>query len=181
MPSIHPEACDDFPLNRVALGPPPERTLYVHEGDQFEPAPTDEVIHCAKTLLADRIHPGRRMLTPTELQEFLMIQLSGNPRTTFAALLLDARCRLITYVELFQGTVDVVYVPQREVIRTVIEHNAASVVFARGEPSGYAEPTEKDQQHYRDLRDALGLLEVRVLDYFVVGSDVVSAARGRTL
>jgi DNA repair protein RadC len=90
--------------------------------------------------------------------------------------MLDHHCRMIAFVELFEGTVDIVDVPQREVIRAVIEHNAGAVVFARSVACGRTQPSDNDEAHYRQLRDALALIDVRVLDYFIVGESVASAA-----
>ena len=87
----------------------------------------------------------------------------------FACLFLDTRHRIITYEELFRGTIDGASVHPREVVRRALQHNAAAVIFAHNHPSGVAEPSQADQRLTRRLSEALGLIDVRVLDHLVIG------------
>jgi DNA repair protein RadC len=160
----------------TAREPQPEHILYVREGDAFQEASIEDIIASAQNLISERIRPRRRLLSPPELKEFLRIQLAPRHRATFAALLLDHHCRMIAFVELFEGTVDIVDVPPREVVRVVIQHNAGAVVFARSVACGRTQPSDADEAHYRQLRDALALIDVRVLDYLVIGETIASAA-----
>ena len=89
---------------------------------------------------------------------------------------LDNKHRVIEYEELFRGTIDSASVHPREVIRRAIHHNAAAVIFAHNHPSGVAEPSQADHRITDKLKDALGMLDVRVLDHFIIGDDVVSFA-----
>jgi DNA repair protein RadC len=86
-------------------------------------------------------------------------------------LVLDNRHRLIEYVELFRGTVDGASVHPREVVKETLKRNGAAVIFAHNHPSGHAEPSQADELITRRLRDALALIDVRVLDHFIVGDD----------
>ena len=90
--------------------------------------------------------------------------------TVFACLFLDNRHRVLAYEELFRGSIDGASVHPREVVRHCMRHNAAAVIFAHNHPSGIAEPSAADRAITLRLRDALALVDVRVLDHFVVGS-----------
>lgn len=112
----------------------------------------------------------RSVLTdPRATRDYLKLRLYGAPYEIFACLFLDNRHRVIRYEELFRGTIDGTSVHPREVIRRVIETNAAAVIFAHNHPSGIAEPSEADLAITRRLREALALIEVRVLDHIIVG------------
>ena len=94
----------------------------------------------------------------------------------FAVLFLDNRHRLIEIEEMFRGTIDGAQVHVREVVKAALHHNAAAVVLCHNHPSGVAEPSQADQTITRRLREALSLVEVRVLDHFVVGDSITSFA-----
>ena len=87
----------------------------------------------------------------------------------FAALFLDTRHRVICFEELFSGTIDGASVHPREVVRRALAHNAAAVILSHNHPSGVAEPSDADRRVTERLRDALSLVDVRVLDHIVVG------------
>ena len=86
---------------------------------------------------------------------------------------LDNRHRILAVEELFFGTIDGASVHPREVVRECLKHNAASVIFVHNHPSGVAEPSQADERITRRLKDALHLIDVRVLDHFVVGTDAL--------
>lgn len=115
--------------------------------------------------------------SPDRTRDFLKARLRAHTREVFACLFLDNRHRVISFEELFGGTIDGASVHPREVVRRVLFHNAAAVIFAHNHPSGVAEPSHADRAITTRLRDALGLVDVRVLDHFVVGdAEVVSFA-----
>jgi len=87
----------------------------------------------------------------------------------FAALFLDTRHRVVAFEELFQGTVDGAAVHPREVVKRALHHNAAATIIAHNHPSGVAEPSAEDERITERLRRALELVEVRLLDHFVIG------------
>lgn len=117
---------------------------------------------------------------PADSAEFLRSRLGGYPYEVFAVVFLDNRHRVIAFEELFRGTIDGTVVHPREVVRACLRHNAAAVILAHNHPSGVAEPSESDRAITAELRQALGLVGVRVLDHFVVGDSapVSLAQRG---
>jgi len=128
--------------------------------------------HYAADLLA-----GQSLNSPGETSRFLISQLRDRPFEVFCCLYLDARHRLIAFEELFRGTIDGASVHPREVVRQALAHNAASLIFAHNHPSGVAEPSRADELITLRLRDALGLVDIRVLDHLIVaGPRVVSLA-----
>ena len=113
---------------------------------------------------------------PQATKDFLQYKMAGYEREVFAVLLLDNQHRLIEYQELFFGTIDAASVYPREVVKVAFNCNAAAVIFAHNHPSGIAEPSNADKQITQKLRDALSLIDIRVLDHFVVGETCVSFA-----
>lgn len=112
----------------------------------------------------------REVLTdPERSARYLKSRLSAYPYEVFACLFLDNRHRVIAFEELFRGTIDGASVHPREVVRRCLAHNAAAVILAHNHPSGVAEPSSADRAITLRLRDALVLIDVRVLDHFVIG------------
>jgi DNA repair protein RadC len=136
----------------------------------------EEIIEIARHLITERFQYRSPLPEPQELKRLLQALLAPHHRTTFAALFLDSRGRVIELAELFQGTMDRVCIHVREVLREIFHVNAASVIFIRSEPSGCAQPTEWDQRQSAYLRRALAFAEISVLDYLVVGATVSSLA-----
>lgn len=127
--------------------------------------------------LADRDVLG----SPTAVRDFLRLRYAGLPNEVFAVLLLDTQNRLIEACELFRGTLAQTAVYPREVARIALRKNAAAVILAHNHPSGVAEPSDADLRLTRELSAALGLLDIRVLDHFIVagtGQPVSLAERG---
>lgn len=120
---------------------------------------------------------GDGLLDPSTTRQFLKSKLRGYDREVFACLFLDNQHRVISYEELFFGTIDGASVHPREVVKRVLHHNAAAVIFAHNHPSGVAEPSQADQRITQRLKSALLLVDVRVLDHMIVGdSEVMSFA-----
>lgn len=114
---------------------------------------------------------------PAAVRDCLRIHFSGREYESFVALFLDAQHRLIATDELFRGTLTQTSVYPREVVKAALHHNAAAVIFAHNHPSGVAEPSKADEQLTQALKQALSLVDVRVLDHFIVaGSEVLSFA-----
>ena len=111
---------------------------------------------------------------------FLVAKLRDLPYEVFCALFLDNRHRLIACDELFRGTIDGASVHPREVVRQALARNAAAVILAHNHPSGVAEPSQADELITLRLKDALGLVDIRVLDHLIVGDSrcVSLAERG---
>ena len=128
--------------------------------------------HYAADVLA-----GESLNSPGETSRFLISRLRDRPFEVFCCLYLDSRHRLIAFEELFRGTIDGASVHPREVLRQALAHNAASLIFAHNHPSGVAEPSRADELITLRLRDALALVDIRVLDHLIVaGPRVVSLA-----
>jgi len=120
------------------------------------------------------------MTSAADTQRYLTACLRHHPHEVFACLFLDNRHRVIAFEELFQGSIACASVHPRQVVRRCLHHNAAAAIFAHNHPSGIAEPSEADVQLTHRLRKALELIDVRVLDHFVVGdgAGVSFAERG---
>ncbi|WP_404401151.1 DNA repair protein RadC [Idiomarina seosinensis] len=107
---------------------------------------------------------------PAMVKDYLTTQLRHQAREVFVVLLLDSQHRLLRYQELFHGTINAAPVYPREVLKMVMQYNAAAVILAHNHPSGVAEPSQADQRVTDRLKKALGLIDVALLDHFVIGS-----------
>ncbi|HEY9202436.1 MAG TPA: DNA repair protein RadC [Gammaproteobacteria bacterium] len=134
------------------------------------------VLEMARRYLFENLQRGDTLSSPEDTRQYLSSQLRDYPHEVFAALFLDQRHRVICFEELFRGTIDGASVYPREVVKKALQHNAAALIFAHNHPSGVAEPSQADEQITRRLIEALKLVDVRVLDHFVVGDEVVSFA-----
>jgi len=126
------------------------------------------VLEMGRRHLYEELNRGETLTSPASSREYLQARLCHYPYEVFACLFLDNRHRLIACEELFRGTVNGASVHPREVVRRALDHNAAAVILAHNHPSGVAEPSQADIQLTSRLRDALGLVDVRVLDHLVV-------------
>jgi DNA repair protein RadC len=138
------------------------------------------VITLAMKVLAIKHRAGRSLSKPEETRNYLRLRLADYRNEVFGCLFLDNRNRIIAVRELFQGTIDGASVYPRVVVQQAMEVNAAAMVFFHNHPSGVAEPSHADEVITRRLKDALALVDVRVLDHFVVsaGESVSFAERG---
>ncbi len=134
----------------------------------------------ARRALGEELERGEPLRDPASSATFLKARLRHLPHEVFACLYLDNRHRVLAFEELFRGTIDGASVHAREVVRACMRHNAAAVIFAHNHPSGVAEPSRADRDLTLHLRDALRMIDVRVLDHIVVGSGqpVSLASRG---
>ena len=141
------------------------------------PVTADELISATRELIATRFSRGTVLSSPDESRDYLIIQLAEYEHEVFACLFLDNRHRVIEFRRLFRGTIDGCSVHPREVVKTALLLNTAAVIFAHNHPSGVAEPSRADITLTKRLQDALGLVDVRVLDHIVVGgAETVSFA-----
>ncbi len=134
------------------------------------------VMEMAKRHLLETLSRGDALCSPAQTRQYLSAQLASYPHEVFACLFLDNRNRVITFEKMFYGTIDGASVYPREVVRMALKKNAAAVIFAHNHPSGVAEPSRADEQITQRLKEALALVDVRVLDHFVIGDEVVSFA-----
>ena len=117
----------------------------------------------------DAIRSSPNLISPKSTRDFLLAKLRDRPYEIFCCLYLDARYRLIAFEELFRGTVNSAAVHPREVIRQVLTHNATAVILAHNHPSGSTEPSSEDEVITKQIKDALSLLGVTLLDHIIVG------------
>lgn len=117
----------------------------------------------------DRLRIGPLVSSPDSTREFLLAQLRDRPYEVFCCMHLNSRHQLIAFEELFRGTIDGASVHPREVVKAALARNAAAVILAHNHPSGVAEPSQADELITTRLRDALALVDIRVLDHLVIG------------
>ena len=129
----------------------------------------DELVDLAAVLVKKRVNRIDFVSSPQASYKFLSTCLAGKENEVFAAIFLDTQNGVICFEELFHGTLDSCAVHPREVVKRAIELNAASVIFAHNHPSGKAEPSSADKLITERLKSALTLIDVRVLDHFVIG------------
>jgi DNA repair protein RadC len=126
-------------------------------------------IEMSRRHLAERIARGDALTSPDDSRRYVRARLQHQPSEVFAVLFLDNRHRVLAFEELFRGTIDGAQVHPREVVRRCLAHNAAAVILAHNHPSGVSEPSQADRRITERLREALALVDVRVLDHLVVG------------
>ena len=135
------------------------------------------VIELARRALAQQLAQRPVFDHPTKVKDFLKLRLGSRSHEVFAVMFLDAQTRLLKLEEMFRGTLTQTSVYPREVVKRALDLHAASVVLAHNHPSGAAEPSQADAYLTQTLIAALKLVDVRVLDHFIVGeSEVVSFA-----
>ncbi|WP_050658715.1 RadC family protein [Gallaecimonas pentaromativorans] len=143
---------------------------YTHRGDEH-------ILRLAEEVIASRYQRGCCLTNPGDVKRYLVHKLAMQESEVFSLLLLDSQHRLIAYQELFQGTLDAATVYPREVVKACLQANSGAVILAHNHPSGLPEPSGADRQLTERLREALGLVDIRVLDHIVVGGvDTVSFA-----
>lgn len=135
----------------------------------------------AERLLLEKIKHGPSLISPMLVRDYLRLYFMGQEHESFVSIYLDSMHRVIAAEELFRGTLMQTSVYPREVVRAALRHNAASCIFAHNHPSGVAEPSRSDELLTANLKRALALVDVRVLDHFVVGGDAVVSFAERGL
>ncbi len=130
------------------------------------------VLELARRALTEQLKDKTIFDTPQAVRDYLQLQLGSRPHEVFAVLFLDSQHRLIALEELFRGTLTQTSVYPREVVVRALALNAASVVLAHNHPSGAANPSRADEVLTQTIKAALALIDVRVLDHFVVTSNL---------
>jgi len=125
-------------------------------------------LELARRALREDLSSRDALSSPGAVRDYLRLALAGREQEVFAVLLLDAQHRVISCQELFHGTLTQTSVYPREVVKCALKHNAAAVIFAHNHPSGVAEPSHADEILTRSLKSALALVDVQVLDHFIV-------------
>jgi DNA repair protein RadC len=135
------------------------------------------VMELARRSLSEELQAGEALSSPRAVKQYLQLLLGGKAYEAFAVLFLDVKNRLIAAEELFRGTLMHTSVYPREVVKAALAHNAASLILAHNHPSGTPEPSAADRTLTRTLKQALSLVDIRVLDHFIVaGAHVYSFA-----
>jgi len=135
------------------------------------------VMEMARRPLREKLVAGNALNSPSAVRDYLRLRLQSLPHEVFIALFLDAQHRVIGIEELFRGTLTQTSVYPREVVKRALHHNAGAMIFAHNHPSGVAEPSHADETLTQALKQALALVDVRVIDHFIVaGSGVLSFA-----
>jgi DNA repair protein RadC len=135
------------------------------------------VLEMARRALAETLRSSDALASPGAVRDFLRLTLAHREREVFLAVMLDAQNRVLACEELFRGTLTQTSVYPREVVKCALARNAAAVIFAHNHPSGIAEPSHADEVLTQALKQALALVDIKVLDHFIVaGSSALSFA-----
>ena len=160
------------------------RELLAAERTQFCAAPglgdakyaqLQAVLEMGRRHLGEALQRGVALESPLQAKSYLLACLRDKPHEIFCCLYLDNRHRVLAFEEMFSGTLSGASVYPREVVKAALKINAAAVIFAHNHPSGVAEPSQADEALTRRLKEALALVDIRVLDHLVIGDgEVVS-------
>jgi DNA repair protein RadC len=146
----------DAALGQIGLGPMRHAMLHA-------------ALELARRHHLETLRVGPALTSAAATRAFLLAHLRDRPYEVFCCLHLDNRHRLITFEEMFRGTLDGASVHPREIVRQAIAHNSAALILAHNHPSGIAEPSQADELITQRLRDTLALIDIRVLDHVIVG------------
>ena len=133
----------------------------------------------AKRYFEASLPKGQAIRSPADTEAYLVAKLRDLPHELFCCLYLDNRHRIISFDELFRGTIDGTSVYPREVVKQALSVNAAAVIVAHNHPSGVAEPSQADERITRRLKAALELVDIRLLDHLVIGGGKASSLAKR--
>ncbi len=135
------------------------------------------VLEMARRCLGEDMRAGTALTSPGAVRDYLRMELGDRPQEVFLCLWLDAQHRVLKPEVLFSGSLTQTSVYPREVVKAALAANAAAVIFAHNHPSGVAQPSQADELLTRSLKEALALVEVKVLDHFIIaGRQVLSFA-----
>ena len=127
------------------------------------------VLEISRRHLAERLRRDSALESPQAVRDYLKSLLRHEPHEVFGCLFMDSKHRMLAFEVLFRGSIDSASVYPRQVVKRALAHNAAAVIFCHNHPSGITEPSEADRTLTKRLIQALDLIEVRVLDHFIVG------------
>lgn len=127
------------------------------------------VLEMARRHLAESLQRESALESPQAVRNYLKARLRHEPHEVFGCLFLDSKHRVLAFEILFQGSIDGASVYPRQVVKRALAHNAAAAILTHNHPSGVAEPSQADRLLTQRLKEALALVEVRVLDHFIVG------------
>jgi DNA repair protein RadC len=139
------------------------------------------VLEMARRALREKLDRGSALGSPQAVRDYLRLKLQDRPHEIFLGVFLDAQNRVLAVEELSRGTLTQTSVYPREVVKRALHHNAAALIFAHNHPSGIAEPSRSDEALTAALRQALALVDVKVLDHFIVGAGTAMSFAERGL
>lgn len=146
---------------------------------EYRSAEPAEVLQAALRVLAGQLRGTEMLSSPQVVRDFLRIKLGTLEHEVFAVIHLDVQHRVIEYVEMFRGTVSQTSVYPREIVKEALARNSAALILVHNHPSGVAEPSRADEALTQTLKNALSLVDVRVIDHLIVaGSTILSFAEG---
>ena len=160
---------DDFGSLHALLNAEEARFCLSHGLGTAKYAQLQAVLEMARRYFVEDINRGDALTSPESTRTYLSMQLRGYNYEVFGCLFLDNQHRVIEFEELFRGTIDSASIYPREVVKRVLYHNAAAVIFAHNHPSGINEPSHADKQITSKLKQALLLFDIRLLDHFIIG------------
>ena len=134
-------------------------------------AQVQAVLEMSRRALRETLNRGPALSSPQAVRDYLRLRLQRLPHEVFVAVFLDAQNRVLEVEELFRGTLTQTSVFPREIVKRALHFNAAAIIFAHNHPSGVAEPSRADEALTQTLKHTLALVDVKVLDHFVVGGD----------
>jgi DNA repair protein RadC len=135
----------------------------------LRPVTLEEILAMAKQQIESQLFRGPALTSPNTARDFLMLELALLEHEVFYCIFLDNQHRILKAEGCFQGTIDGANVYPREVVKRALQVNANALILAHNHPSGLAEPSEADRAITRRLIDALNLVDIRVLDHFIIG------------
>ncbi|HEX6008037.1 MAG TPA: DNA repair protein RadC [Burkholderiales bacterium] len=139
------------------------------------------VLEMARRSLREQLARSTVLGSPQAVRDYLRLKLQDRPHEVFVGVFLDAQNRVLAVEELFRGTLTQTSVYPREVVKRALHHNAGALIFAHNHPSGVAEPSRADEALTHALKQALALVDVRVLDHFVIGAGTAMSFAERGL
>jgi DNA repair protein RadC len=139
------------------------------------------VLEIARRSLREQLARGTVLGSPQAVRDYLRLKLQDRPYEVFVGMFLDAQNRVLAVEELFRGTLTQTSVYPREVVKRALHYNAAALIFAHNHPSGVAEPSRADEALTQALKQSLALIDVKVLDHFIVGGSVAMSFAERGL
>ena len=148
-------------------------------GNYFAEGPLTEgdILNTAENILAEKLYKAESLTKPEETKRFLIQKLAAKEHEVFAVIFMDNRHQIIAYEEMFRGTINGASVHPREVVKRALQLNAAAVIISHNHPSGCTEPSQADISITKRLKEALALVETRVLDHIIVGgTETISLA-----
>ncbi len=147
--------------------------LFVRDSRKYRPASYQELVAAARKALAQEFVAGCSLDQPALVKDYLRCAFADREYESFVLILLDAHNRLLACLEMFRGSATGAAVHPREIVKKALKYNAVAVVVAHNHPSGVAEPSPADELVTRRLKEALALVEIRLIDHLVVGGDDV--------